>query len=111
MEQQLKEQPKQERHHFEAKEKIAIIRKHLLEGVLVSDLCDQHRMHPTAFYQWQKQLFENGEAAFERRSPSSSGGKDKRAISALEDKLKRKAEVLSELMEEHINLKKSLGEI
>jgi len=102
---------KPRRKHHEPKEKIAILRKHLLEGVPVSDLCDQQGMHPTAFYQWQKQLFENGEAAFERRSPSSSVGKEKQTITALEDKLKRKAEVLSELMEEHINLKKSLGEI
>lgn len=111
MEQQTQEQSKQQRHHLGSKEKIAILRKHLLEGVPVSDLCDQHRMHPTAFYQWQKQLFENGEAAFERRSPSSSAGREKQTILALEDKLKRKAEVLSELMEEHIALKKSLGEI
>jgi len=102
---------KPQRRHYEAKEKVAILRKHLLEGVVVSDLCEQHKIHPTLFYQWQKQLFENGEAAFERHSPSRSLGKEKQAILALEDKLKRKAEVLSELMEEHIRLKKSLGEI
>ena len=34
----------------------------------------------------------------------------KERITALEDKLRRKDEVLSELMEEHVALKKSLGE-
>jgi hypothetical protein len=33
-----------------------------------------------------------------------------RKVSALEEKLARKNEVLSELMEEHVALKKSLGE-
>ena len=32
-------------------------------------------------------------------------------IAFLEDKLRRKHEVLSELMEEHIKLKKELGEL
>lgn len=32
-------------------------------------------------------------------------------ISALEEKLKRKNEVMGELMEEHVQLKKSLGEL
>ena len=36
--------------------------------------------------------------------------KDRR-IAALEQKLQRKNEVLSELMEEHIKLKKELGEL
>lgn len=107
----MEQSQKPQRRHFEPKEKIAILRKHLLEGVPVSDLCDQHGIHPTLFYQWQKQLFENGEATFERRSPFASACKEKQTILALEDKLKHKAEVLSELMEEHIQLKKSLGEI
>jgi len=37
--------------------------------------------------------------------------KDADKIKALEQKLQRKHEVLSELMEEHVKLKKNLGEI
>jgi len=56
------------RRRFTGKEKVAILRRHLVEGVSVSDLCDEHGLNPTMFYRWQKELFENGATAFERRS-------------------------------------------
>ena len=64
----------------------------------------------SAFYRWQKQFFENGAAAFESRRRRAGDAKDRR-ITLLEQKLQRKHEVLSELMEEHIKLKKELGEL
>ena len=47
-----------------AQDKVAILRRHLLDKVPVSDLCDEHQIQPAQFYQWQKQFFENGAAAF-----------------------------------------------
>ena len=91
-------------------EKVAILRRHLLDHVPVSDLCDEHQLSPTLFYQWQKQFFENGPAAFERKIAAPEGHLQ-RTIAALRDKLRRKDEVVSELMEEHIKLKKELGEL
>ncbi len=85
-------------------------RLHLLERTPVSDLCDQYDIHPTMFYRWQKELFENAATALEARSRRPSEAKDRR-IAFLEEKLQRKNEVLSELMEEHIKLKKELGEL
>jgi transposase len=101
---------KKTRKRFTAQEKVAILRLHLLEHVPVSDLCDRHGIHPTMFYRWQKEFFENGPAALETRSRVVSDSKDRR-IALLEQKLQRKHEVLSELMEEHIKLKKELGEL
>ncbi len=101
---------KKTRKRFAAQEKVAILRLHLLEHVAISDLCDQHGIHPTMFYRWQKELFENAATALEARSRRPSEAKDRR-IAFLEEKLQRKNEVLSELMEEHIQLKKELGEL
>jgi transposase len=98
------------RNRFTSQEKVALLRLHLLEGTPVSDLCDKHGIRPTMFYRWQKEFFENGAAAFEPRSRRGSDSKDRR-ITLLEQKLQRKHEVLSELMEEHIKLKKELGEL
>src|SRR6516162_618797 len=102
--------PKKTRKRFTAPEKVAIPRLHLLEHVPVSDLCDQHGIHPTMFYRWQKEFFENGPAALEPHSRRTSDSKD-RQIALLQQKLQRKHEVLSELIEEHIKLKKVLGEL
>jgi transposase len=101
---------KKTRKRFTALEKVAILRLHLLEHVPISDLCDQHGIHPTMFYRWQKEFFENGSAALELRSRRAGDAKD-RQIALLEQKLQRKHEVLSELLEEHIKLKKELGEL
>lgn len=101
---------KKTRKRFTPQEKLAILRLHLLEHTPVSDLCDRHGIHPTMFYRWQKEFFENGAAAFERRSKRAADLKEQR-IAFLEEKLKRKNEVLAELMEEHIQLKKDLGEL
>jgi transposase-like protein len=102
------------RRHFTGSEKMAILRRHLVEKVPVSQLCEEHGIHPTLFYGWQKNLFENGAAVFDgprdRNGRAGEAAAAKR-VEALTDKLRRKDEVLSELMEEHVALKKSLGEI
>ena len=47
-----------------AADKVAILRRVLLEGQAVSAVCEEHDLSPTLFYTWQKQFFENGAAAF-----------------------------------------------
>ena len=98
------------RKNYTPVEKVAILRRHLIDHVPVSDLCDEHQLSPTLFYLWQKQFFENGPAAFERKNAAPEGHLH-RTIAALRDKLQRKNEVVAELMEEHIKLKKELGEL
>ena len=98
------------RKNYTPVEKVAILRRHLLDDVPVSDICDEHRLSPALFYLWQKQFFENGPAAFERKNAAPEG-RLHRTIAALRDKLQRKNEVVAELMEEHIKLKKELGEL
>jgi transposase len=103
---------KQVRRHFTPQEKAAIVKRHLLEGVAVSALCDEFQINPTLFYQWQRQLFENAHVTFDngRKSKAVEDAKDHK-IQQLEAKLARKNEVMAELMEAHTELKKSLGEL
>ena len=98
------------RKHYTPEEKVSILRRHLVEKVPVSDLCQELKLQPTVFYRWLKEFFEHGASAFRRQSDLESK-QDKQRIVALEAKLNSKNEVLSELMEEHLALKKSLGEI
>jgi transposase-like protein len=101
-----------ERRHLTPQEKIAALKRHLLEGVPVSTICDQLGIAPTLFYRWQKELFENGHALFEngRMAKAIEDAKDEK-IQKLEAKLTRKNEVMAELMEAHTQLKKDLGEL
>ena len=101
-----------ERRHLTPQEKIAALKRHLLESVPVSTICDQLGIAPTMFYRWQKELFENGHTVFEngRKARALEDAKEVK-IQQLEAKLTRKNEVMAELMEAHTLLKKELGEI
>jgi transposase-like protein len=101
---------KKNRKNYSPEEKVVILRRHLLDNVPVSTLCDEYQLQPTVFYRWQKELFEHGASAFRREKGRRQTDAHERRIAELEAKLLRKNEVLSELMEEHVQLKKEFGE-
>ena len=47
------------RKNYTPEEKVAILKKHFVEKVTVSDICDRYNLQLTVFYRWQKQFFEN----------------------------------------------------
>jgi len=98
------------RKNYTAEEKVTILKRHLVEKTPVSDLCDELGLNPTVFYNWQKLFFENGAAALARSRKPKVDRRD-RKIEHLESKLTQKNEVLAELMQEHVQLKKELGEL
>ena len=101
-----------QRRHFAGTEKAAILKRHLIDKVPISDLSDELDIQPTQLYDWLKRFFENGHAAFdsERQSKAVDNAKDQK-IEKLEAKLVRKDSVMAELLEAHTLLKKDLGEI
>ncbi len=99
---------KKKRKQYNSKEKVTIIRKHLLEGVAISDVCEEYGIQPSVFYRWQKTLFEQCEQVFER-GRDSQVNRQQRQIAALQEKLRKKNEVLGEVMEEYVELKKMIG--
>jgi transposase len=101
-----------QRRHFAGTEKVAILRRYLVDKVPISDLCDELGLYPNQVYGWLKEFFENGHVAFDngRKSKAVEDANVKK-IEQLEAKLTRKNEVMAELMEAHTELKKSLGEL
>jgi transposase len=100
---------RKKRKNYTSEEKIRILKTHLVNKRPVSEICDQYDLQPTVFYRWQKQLFEKGASAFENNQDRTEK-RLKQKIENLEEKIIKKNEVLGELMEAHIELKKSLGE-
>src|SRR3954469_16678126 len=84
---------KKQRKHYTPEEKVAILRRHLLEQVPISELCAKHGLQPTVFYRWQKELFENGAAAFQAKARPNRAAEQER-IDYLEKKIQTKDEVL-----------------
>ena len=102
----------QQRRHFTPEQKVALLREHFLDKTPISDLCEKLGIPVNSFYNWQKHFFENGTAAFtahDKRRKADADGKE-RKIAALEHKLLQKNEVLAEVMQEYVQLKKGLGE-
>lgn len=106
---------KVERRRFTVAQKAAILRRHLKDKVSVSDLCDEYRIQPSVFYAWQSQLFSNLDAALQDgrngRAESSALERERQRVEALESKLAKKNEVIAEISQDNVALKKSLGEI
>ena len=98
------------RKQFTPEQKVKILKEHLSENKQVSDICDRYEISPVIFYRWQKHFFEKGFLAFQKDNDKQKAKLEKKII-WLEKKINQKNEVLSELMEEHVALKKSLGEI
>jgi transposase len=100
------------RRHFADHEKVAILKRHLIDKVAVSDLCDELDLYPNQFYDWLKRFFENGHLAFANgRKTKAVEDAQQTKIQQLEAKLQKKNEVMAELMEAHTDLKKNLGEL
>ncbi|CAM2011570.1 transposase [Acanthopleuribacter pedis] len=101
---------KKKRNYYSGEQKVAILKRHLVNGERISDICDELNINPNMFYRWQKTFFENGAKAFE------SGAKTKvdtetRRLEELQAKLGQKDSVISELVTELIKAKKNIGEI
>jgi transposase-like protein len=103
---------KKKRRQLTPKEKLALLKRHHIEKTPVSELCNEQELQPSLFYQWQHKLFELGTGAFEqlKQAPPSREKELLAKVLALEAKLKKKDEVIAEISEEFVKLKKELGE-
>jgi len=86
---------KKQRKHYPPEEKVAILRRRLLEQVPISGLGDKQGLQPTAFYRWQKEFFENGAAAFQPKARPNHSAEQER-IAYLEMQIQIKDEVLAD---------------
>ena len=100
---------KKVRRHWSADEKIKLLRRHLIENIAISKICEESNLAPSLFHRWQEQLFQNAALALEGKRPERN--QDRQRIEKLENKIRQKDEVLAELMAEHISLKKEFGEL
>lgn len=94
-------------------QKLAILKEHLVDNVAVTDLCKKHEIQPSLYYSWQKLLFERGGLdAIKNGAVTPEAKKMKEAerrIKALENRVQKKNQIMAELMEEHIILKKNIS--
>jgi len=100
--------PRPRRSNFTAAEKVAIVREALLERTPVSEVCERHRIQPSQFYQWQKQLCEHGAAAC-GHDVDREASRLAKQVEALQARRSEKDGVIAEISQEYVRLKKANG--
>ena len=109
----MSEETKRSRRQFSTEQKVAILRRHLIDKVPISDLCNEYKIQPSVFYYWQRLVFDNLAGALESTAGSSTSQREKQLsdkVQYLEAKLARKDSVIAEISAEYVQLKKELGE-
>jgi hypothetical protein len=102
---------RKKRYNYTPEEKVLILTSAILSTVYQYRICVTNiNFSRKYFTSGRSCFFENGATAFGRNERNRKRTEEAR-IQQLEDKLRRKHEVLSELMEEHVKLKKELGEL
>jgi transposase len=97
-----------ERQRYTSEKKVSILREHFEKNIPVADICEKYRIHPNQIYKWKKALFEG---AVETFSLKKNPRKERDRLDKLEVRLKDRNEVIAELLEENLKLKKEHGEI
>ena len=94
------------RKRYTAEEKAKILREVLEDGKSVSEVSEKYGLHPNNIFKWRKQLLEEGKQAFIIKRSDISRKAEERRVTALEEKIRQKDEVIAELAEELLALKK-----
>jgi transposase-like protein len=100
---------KSKRRYFSPELKVKIIREHLIDGLPVSEVCEKHEIKPNQYFTWQKKFFERGAAAFQSKNNTRQQNVQKRKIDRLKKKLSEKDEIIAEVAEAFVTLKKDFG--
>jgi transposase-like protein len=90
------------RKRYTSEDKVGILREHLEKNIAAPDVCEKYRIHPNLLYKWKKELFEKAAELFSKKNESQENKK----IAELEATLKNRNEVIAELLEENLKLKK-----
>ena len=99
---------KKERRRWTPVEKARIVRRHLQERVSLADLADESGAAPGQISQWCKQALEGLESVFAQTAKREEQALT-RALTAKEVRIGQLQEVVTELSEEVLRLKKANG--
>ncbi len=89
---------KRSRRQHTTEQKVAILRRHLVDKVPVSDLCNEYKLQPSVFYHWPRQAMENLGSALGPATPNGADRREKELadkVEQLEAKLAKKDGVIA----------------
>jgi transposase len=97
-----------QRKHVTPEQKVLILREHLENQIALSELSEKHQIHINVLYRWKKELFEGASEIFSRKQGKQSAA-EAREVERLSAKLRDKDKLIADLVQDNIELKKSLN--
>lgn len=95
---------------YSPEQKTLIIRELLKNRTPISTLAEKYDVHPNVIYSWEKALFEGAIDIFSKGKEKTKNPQNDKNMEELKKTLLKRNEVISELIQENLALKKSLGE-
>lgn len=103
------EKEKRTRRSFSLRDKMKMVMAVIQDGKAVSDVARENNVHQNMILNWKKEFLENAAMFFDRKRPDITEAAQRRRIDELEAKLQKKDEVIAEIAEENMTLKKTFG--
>jgi len=98
-----------QRKSYTAEQKVLILRELFEDKVPISEIVEKYKVHVNDIYNWRKKLFESATIIFENGKPKNTKPDQLQTkVTALEEKLKKRDEAISYLVQDNIVLKKSI---
>ena len=101
------------RNHRSPEEKASLLRRHHIDKVPVTTICEEAGLQPSVFYHWQRELFERAAHVLGNAPAGRVSSREQqleKKVTALEARLVKKDEVIAEISQEYVTLKRELGE-
>ena len=101
--------PKKKR--FTAAEKVMILREYLENNTPISDLCEKYGLQANSIYLWKKNMFESAVDTFsgKHKNRKKSTSPEEVKIKKLENTLRIRETLISEIVSDNIELRKELN--
>lgn len=96
-----------QRKRYSSSEKVNILREHFEQNVPLAEICEKYRIPPHQFQRWTKEFFERASEVFVTKGPDQVNQKK---LDKLERRLADRNEVIAELLQENLKLKKNSGD-
>jgi len=92
---------------FSGEEKYRILEEGRQTGASVAEVCRRHQISASLYYKWEREAKQGAlEALSSKRGKLKGEGRERQ----LEEKISRLRAVISEITEENLGLKKTLGD-
>ena len=101
---------KQSPRRWSAQQKLAILEEARQGDLQVSEVCRKHQIAPGVFYEWERRMRQGALSSLEARrtQPTRMAKMPQRTPAEADAEIARLNEVISELVQENLRIKKGL---